>query len=166
MAEQASHMNIPFDFTVGKTTLPASEYVVRAGSPAVLFVQNKETYEAAILSFPAVRIPTSRRCAPRCPPRPIPRQRGSGSLPRHPAHAPYGCAGSPGVFLRSDDNQCLALGLTSPNALFHSPQIRFVDFHRTLQLLPPGPHHGPAQLVQPGPGCLVAAIIPGSPPNC
>ncbi len=40
--------NIPFDFTVGKATLPAGEYVVRTGSsPAVLFVQNKETYEAA-----------------------------------------------------------------------------------------------------------------------
>ena len=61
------------------------------------------------------------------------------------------------VFLRVDDNQCLALGLTAPNALFHSAQIHFVDFHRTLQLLPPWPHHGPAQLVQPAPGCLVAA---------
>ena len=40
--------NIPFDFTVGKTTLPAGEYVVQRGSsPATLFVQNKETYEAA-----------------------------------------------------------------------------------------------------------------------
>ncbi len=40
--------NIPFDFTVGKTTLPAGEYVVQRGSsPATLFVQNRETYEAA-----------------------------------------------------------------------------------------------------------------------
>ena len=40
--------NIPFDFTVGNTTLPAGEYVVqRIASPAALFVQNKETYEAA-----------------------------------------------------------------------------------------------------------------------
>ena len=42
--------NIPFDFTVEKTTLPAGEYtIVRSGSSLVLFVQNKETHEAAFV---------------------------------------------------------------------------------------------------------------------
>ncbi len=47
--------NIPFDFTVGKTTLPAGEYVVQriANNPAALFVRNRETYEAAfVLAIP------------------------------------------------------------------------------------------------------------------
>ena len=47
--------DIPFDFAVGQTILPAGEYVVQRGSsPAVLFVQNKETYEAAIVLANAV----------------------------------------------------------------------------------------------------------------
>ena len=63
----------------------------------------------------------------------------------HPPHAD--APDSFAVFLRSDDNQCLTFGLTAANVLFHRAQIRFVDFHRTLQPLPPWPHHSPAQLV-------------------
>ncbi len=47
--------NIPFDFTMGKMTLPAGEYVVQriANNPAALFVRNRETYEAAfVLAIP------------------------------------------------------------------------------------------------------------------
>ena len=45
--------NIPFDFMIGNTALPAGEYTVRQGpSPAVVFIQNKETYDGAmVLSF-------------------------------------------------------------------------------------------------------------------
>ncbi len=55
MTEDKVVANIPFDFTVGQTTLPAGEYVVRRiASPAALLVQNKETYEAASVLVNAV----------------------------------------------------------------------------------------------------------------
>ena len=49
--------NIPFDFTMGKTTLPAGEYVVQriVNNPAVLVVRNRETYEAAFVLANPVR---------------------------------------------------------------------------------------------------------------
>ena len=47
--------NIPFDFMVGEAALPAGQYTVRQGSsPAVVFIQNRKTFEAAMVLSIAV----------------------------------------------------------------------------------------------------------------
>ena len=51
----SSSTNIPFDFMVGESALPAGQYTVRQGpSPAVVFIQNRETFEAAMVLSIAV----------------------------------------------------------------------------------------------------------------
>ena len=57
--------------------------------------------------------------------------------------------------LRCDGDDRLALDLAAPLALFRAADIGFVDLDGATQPIAPGPHHGPAQLVQPGPGGLV-----------
>ena len=61
------------------------------------------------------------------------------------------------VLLGSYRNQGFLLGLSTTNALFESTEVRLVDFHLARQPIASRSHHRAAQLVEPGPGCFVAA---------
>src|SRR5208337_2045698 len=50
-----------------------------------------------------------------------------------------------------------ALDLSAPFVLFRAANIGFVDLDRSAERVAARPHHGPAQLVQPSPGRLIAA---------
>jgi hypothetical protein len=69
------------------------------------------------------------------------------------ADAPDACP----VFLCRDGNQGLTFGLPASDAFLQAPQIGFVYLHRSCQPVTARPHHRSPELVQPGPGRLVAA---------
>ncbi len=59
--------------------------------------------------------------------------------------------------LGSDGNQGLFLGPAATDAILDAPDERLVHFDVAGEPVPAWPHHRPSQLVQPGPGRLVAA---------
>ena len=61
------------------------------------------------------------------------------------------------VLLGCDRNDGLALDLSAPFVLFRAADVGFVDLDRAAECVATRPNHGAAQLVQPGPGRLVAA---------
>ncbi len=63
----------------------------------------------------------------------------------------------PAPNLGSDSHKCFALPeMPSASTCLDSSDDRFIDLYLVGQAIPAGPHHGAAQLVQAGPGCLVA----------
>jgi hypothetical protein len=56
-----------------------------------------------------------------------------------------------------DRNDELAARAMPANALLDAAHIRLVDFDRTVETIPPWPHHGRAQLPQHGPGSLITS---------
>src|ERR1035441_3029082 len=60
------------------------------------------------------------------------------------------------IFLRSNHNQRLASRLTSPNALLFATPVCLVHFHHSGEAVPPRPHHGTPQFMQPSPRGVVA----------
>jgi hypothetical protein len=59
--------------------------------------------------------------------------------------------------LGGDHHDRLVRGVAPDRALLCSADVGLVDLDLAAQAVPPWPHHGPAQLVQPDPGGLVAA---------
>ena len=68
---------------------------------------------------------------------------------------------APALFSRHRDDG-LTLDLTAPLAFFRAAHIGFVGLDLAGKVVAAGPHHGPPQLVQPGPGGLVAAEAEGT----
>jgi len=65
------------------------------------------------------------------------------------------CLASIPFILNTDHNQSFALG--SPTALpgLYATDVRLIYLDHAGQCIPPRPHHGPAQSMQPSPGCMV-----------
>src|SRR6266699_2328814 len=61
------------------------------------------------------------------------------------------------VFLGRDHHQRLARNTPSFPSQHYSTHLGFVHFDSTAEFIPAGSHHGPAQLVQNRPSCLIAA---------
>ena len=68
---------------------------------------------------------------------------------------------APALFSRHRDDG-LTLDRTAPLAFFRAAHIGFVGLDLAGKVVAAGPHHGPPQLVQPGPGGLVAAEAEGT----
>ena len=68
---------------------------------------------------------------------------------------------APALLSRHRDDG-LALDLTAPLAFLRAAHIGFVGLDLAGKAVAAGPHHGPPQLVQPGPGGLVAAEAEGA----
>src|ERR1700716_3964007 len=66
-------------------------------------------------------------------------------------------ADAPPLFLRSDCYQGFALSLSPSNSLFQASQVGLVYFDPPCQPVSARPNHRSPELVQPGPGRLVAA---------
>src|SRR5271157_52540 len=61
------------------------------------------------------------------------------------------------ILFGGDRDNGLGLGLSAALASFHTADIGLVHLYRAAERVPSGADHRPAQLVQPGPGRLVAA---------
>src|SRR5208337_2625406 len=61
------------------------------------------------------------------------------------------------ILFGGDRDNGLGLGLPAALASFHTADIGLVHLYRATERVPSGADHRPAQLVQPGPGRLVAA---------
>src|SRR5271165_2010892 len=61
------------------------------------------------------------------------------------------------ILFGGDRDNGLGLGLPAALASFHTADIGLVHLYRAAERVPSGADHRPAQLVQPGPGRLVAA---------
>src|SRR3974390_1764438 len=84
--------------------------------------------------------------------------KGHQALSRRIGDAPHTNASDPlPIFLCSNHQQCLALGLPPSHPFLFAAPEGLVDFYRSRQALPPRSHRGSSQFVQPGPGRIVAA---------
>src|SRR5215471_2321607 len=80
------------------------------------------------------------------------------TLGRGICNAPHANAPDPlSVFLCSNDNQRLVLGLPPSNPFLFAAPVGLVHFHPPSQAIPARSNHGAPQLVQPSPGGIIAA---------
>src|SRR5271166_5557766 len=83
---------------------------------------------------------------------------GNEAIARHIHDASKSDAANaaPGLF-RRDGNDGLGFGLSAPHSHFRTADIDLVDFDSSGKAIPTRPDHRSAQLVEPGPGCLIAS---------